>query len=158
MSTHTLEGVEYTWQHGRWTDGNDMLPPVAIRKKLDRLLEQDFAKRYHAENLELRERALAPYRATIDRYVLRFSDEKLNFPGAGRVFPGLRSWHRTFIEDYVVEHGAVPSTAHFIDVTRKDTSLSGPYHDFSDLPAFHEAVLAEHTTEKNGAPSAGRSS
>lgn len=86
---------------------------------------------------EAREAALAPYRATIAAYVERFSDEKLYYPGAGRVYPPKRHWATRFIEEFILEHGALPGAVHRLEIRGH---YSGGDHDFSELPQLHAAL------------------
>lgn len=71
---------------------------------------------------------LEPFNTKIEAYVQRFSDEKLHYPGAGRVYPSGRVWMRRFIEQYVLAHGTLPVGKHEIEVP----GYSGGTHDFSD--------------------------
>jgi hypothetical protein len=78
-----------------------------------------------------RERAvLEPLAERIDAYVTaRFSDERLHYPGAGRIYPSQRFWAKCFIQQHVLEHGPLPTGRHWIRVS----GFSGGEHDFSDL-------------------------
>lgn len=79
---------------------------------------------------------------TIARYVMRFGDLKVRFPGGGYGYPSARSRAWGFLNNYVANHGRLPSGRYGM---RSD---EGPYHDYSDLPAFHETVLAERAAER----------
>ena len=75
-----------------------------------------------------RARVLAPYRAIIDAYIARFSDAPLRYPGGGS-YGSSRVWAKLFIENYVMEHGHLPSGEHRIIVG----GYNGSLHNFSDL-------------------------
>jgi hypothetical protein len=79
-----------------------------------------------------RSRRLADYREIIDRYVLRFSDAALRFPGGG-TYGTPRGWAKRFIEDYVMANGRLPSGRMRIEVSSGGSHYSGSWHDFSDL-------------------------
>ena len=84
------------------------------------------------EEEERRRASAAPFLDRIEAYVTaRFSDEKLHYPGMGRVFPSRRSWARQFLYEYVATHGHLPIGKHSIRVT----GYSGGLHDFSDWEA-----------------------
>jgi len=72
---------------------------------------------------EVRDGRLKPFRATIDRYVLRFDDAPRRFA------PSLRSAAISFIEEYVRKHGHLPSGTHRL--------RTGTDHDFSTLGPLH---------------------
>lgn len=77
---------------------------------------------------------LTPYETRIDAYVMRFSDEKLYYPGAGRVYPSKRSWVKAFIRQYLLSHGVLPTGTHKIEVG----GYGGGTADFSDLGSLGE--------------------
>jgi hypothetical protein len=86
-----------------------------------------------ASSADEREAILRPYRAVIDSYVLKFSDEPLRYPGGGGNYGTHRMWMRRFIEDHVVANGCLPRGEHAIRVQVGLTGYSGGSHDFSDL-------------------------
>lgn len=92
-------------------------------------------KRTEAEDIKKaaeREASLLPFRETIDRYIVRFSDKPLRYPG-GATCGTARAWAKRFIEDYVIANGRLPTGEHDIKVRINGGSYSGPAHDFSDL-------------------------
>jgi hypothetical protein len=62
-----------------------------------------------------REAKLSPYRSIIDKYVLRFSDKPLRYPGALGSYGTERHWAKLFIEVYVLNHGRLPDQKLWID-------------------------------------------
>lgn len=74
--------------------------------------------------LEERERRLAPFRERIEKYVLRFSDSEFRFGGRSK-----RALARSFIENFVAEHGSLPTGVHVIRVQ----AYAGEQHDFGDF-------------------------
>jgi hypothetical protein len=71
-----------------------------------------------------RKETLKPFRAQIDRYVKRFSDQNLRL-GWGTQ----QGWAKRFIEDYVIAHGDLPTGKHKIEVA----GYHGSEHDFTDM-------------------------
>jgi hypothetical protein len=63
-----------------------------------------------------REAKLRPYESVIDKYVLRFSDKPLRYPGALGSYRTPRRWAKLFIEVYVLNHGRLPDQKLWIDV------------------------------------------
>ena len=86
------------------------------------ILEARHEEQIRLEKLE-RDRVLAPYRTVIDAYITRFSDAPL------RNYGTQRHWAKRFIENYVMEHGCLPSGEHHI----KEGGYTGSLHNFSDL-------------------------
>lgn len=85
-----------------------------------------------------RELALVPYRATIAAYVARFPDESPSPPGWGQESGLRRDWVTWFIEEYTIDHGALPTGVHSIGLPW----YGGGEHDFSDLPRLHAELSA----------------
>jgi hypothetical protein len=86
-----------------------------------------------AKRAAARSRAkLAQFRSTIDKYVLKFSDTPLRYPG-GASYGTKRNWAKSFIEKHVVENGQLPDGNHQIKVTVGGAGYSGATHDFSEL-------------------------
>jgi hypothetical protein len=96
-----------------------------------KLLEQRLENERQVAASE-RESKLRAYRDIIDKYVERFSDDPLRYPGGG-AYGTRRNWVRHFIEDYVLAHGRLPTGEHRIDVRIGGVGYSGGAHDFSDL-------------------------
>jgi hypothetical protein len=59
---------------------------------------------------------LAQFRSTIDKYVLKFSDAPIRYPGGGS-YETQRKWAKSFIEQYGIENGQLPNGSHQIKVT-----------------------------------------
>lgn len=91
--------------------------------------EEDERRKAESE----REGKLRAYRDIIDKYVERFSDDPVRAPGWSRPIGTRRIWLTRFIENYVVEHGRLPTGEHYIKVQGPGFSYSGSLHDFSDL-------------------------
>jgi hypothetical protein len=83
-----------------------------------------------------RETKLSPYRSIIDKYVLRFSDKPLRYPGALGSYGTQRHWAKLFIEVYVLNHGRLPDQKLWIDVLVDGAGYGGTEHDFSDLKSL----------------------
>lgn len=95
------------------------------------LIEQrDEAARLASQ--DARDTQLKPFRGTIDRYVLQFSDAPLRFPGGGS-YGTRRGWMKRYIEDYVIAHGLLPSGTHTIHVEVSGATYSGGTHEYSGL-------------------------
>jgi hypothetical protein len=71
---------------------------------------------------------LMPFSATIDNYVRQFSNRRLRYPTAGE-YGTERVWARIFIENYILDHGQMPTGEHVI----KLPGYTGKLHDFTDL-------------------------
>ena len=67
---------------------------------------------------------LAQFRSTIDKYVLKFSDAPIRFPGGGS-YGTQRKWAQSFIEQYVIENGQLPNGSHQIKVTVGGPAIRG---------------------------------
>jgi hypothetical protein len=83
-----------------------------------------------------REAKLSPYRSVIDKYVLRFSDKPLRYPGGLGGYGTQRLWVKLFIEQFVLNHGRLPDQKLWIDVTVDGAGYSGGEHDFNDLKSL----------------------
>ena len=83
-----------------------------------------------------REAKLSPYRSVIDKYVLRFSDKPLRYPGSIASYGTQRLWAKLFIEQYVLNNGRLPDQKLRIDVTVDGRGYSGGEHDFNDLKSL----------------------
>jgi hypothetical protein len=83
-----------------------------------------------ADEESLRAQSLAPFREVIDRYVLRFSDTPHRFPGSTGTYGSPRLWATRFIENYLIEHGKLPTGQHWIKVQEGGASYSGEGHFF----------------------------
>lgn len=132
-------------EHGHgWTEPDlDVLavrlesaaPEVAadLRAGAGRLMEieDQEAARAAARRAEV----LAPFRDRIRAYAAPFSTEKLRVPGwgPGPVYPPLRYWVTVFLEDYVVEHGRLPTGRHRLQARRNGVGYAGAMHDFGEL-------------------------
>ena len=77
---------------------------------------------------EVHRKLVEPFAKTIEEYVARVPDIPLRRPGWIGAFPSSRTWLRHFIEQYVVEHGRLPTGRHLIQVP----GYHGPTHDFPD--------------------------
>jgi len=97
-------------------------------KKLEEAKEEERYEREARVEAERRAKTLAPYHERIAAYVLRFSDERLRYPGGGS-YGSRRGWAKKFIEEYLMAHGELPCGEYYIRVD----GYSGPKHDFSDL-------------------------
>jgi hypothetical protein len=83
-----------------------------------------------------REAKLAPYRSVIDKYVLRFSEQSLRYPGALGSYGTERGWANLFIEVYVLNHGHLPDQKLWMDVQVDRAGYGGAEHDFADLKSL----------------------
>jgi len=83
-----------------------------------------------------REAKLSPYRSVIDKYVLRFSDKPLRYPGSIASYGTERRWATLFIEQYVLNNGRLPDQKLWIDVLVDGRGYSGREHDFNDLKSL----------------------
>ena len=82
------------------------------------------------------EAKLNPYRSVIDKYVLRFSDKPLRYPGALGSYGTERLWAKHFIEAFVLNHGRLPDQKLWIDVQVGRGGYGGTDHDFGDVKSL----------------------
>ncbi len=127
------------------------LPSIATEiAKLNKRLAEQFERGRQllerrdaavAKRAAARSRAkLAQFRSTIDKYVLKFSDTPLRYPGGGS-YGTERIWAKHFIEQYVIENGQLPNGGHQIKVTVGGAGYSGATHDFSELKLTEKIII-----------------
>lgn len=131
-----LRSIMSEW-HGELTD--DQLQRIGIElRSLDLELAEDFEFAIeHEEEIEegqlsleanRRTRKLTPFRHQIDRYAENVEDYRSAPYGISR-----RAMVKLYMENFVVEHGRLPSGLHRINVRTAGLSYSGGERDFTDL-------------------------
>jgi hypothetical protein len=95
--------------------------------------------------------AVAPFMPIIDRYVHRFSNERLRYPTTMASIGTRRLWARRFLIAHVLQHGRLPTGEHHIRVRWDQWHVGIGSHDFSDIADVVPAWLKERTdTDLNG--------